>query len=157
MTKEEIKSLVAAKIAGQGTNVDAASVLPSIIEGILDLIPEAPVQADLTVTDPTSPAYVKMPIWSSDWENHFIDDEEFRAAINSGMVRDDVGSIYAYFHLNVDMRDYLEGYSVEEGYTPRAIFINDFIFNSVGEAEAVTAFGVYKDSGGSLYVYKIEL
>jgi hypothetical protein len=40
MTKDEIKALVAAKIAGQGTNVDAASVLPSIIEGILDLIPE---------------------------------------------------------------------------------------------------------------------
>lgn len=58
MTKEEIKSLVAAKIAGQGTNVDAASVLPAIIEGILDLIPEAPVQADLTVTDSTNPAFI---------------------------------------------------------------------------------------------------
>lgn len=41
MTKEEIKALVAAKIAGQGTMVDAGSALPTIIDAIVDLIPEA--------------------------------------------------------------------------------------------------------------------
>jgi len=38
MTKEEVKALIKAKIEGQGTNVDAGSVLPAILNGILDLI-----------------------------------------------------------------------------------------------------------------------
>lgn len=36
MTKEEIKALVASKIEGQGTNLDAASVLPTILNWIID-------------------------------------------------------------------------------------------------------------------------
>lgn len=39
MTKEEIKALVAAKIAGQGSAIDAASVLPTILDAIIDIIP----------------------------------------------------------------------------------------------------------------------
>lgn len=42
MNKDEIKSLIAAKIAGQGTAVDAGSVLPTILNGIIDLIPTLP-------------------------------------------------------------------------------------------------------------------
>lgn len=38
MTKEEIKQLIANKIAGQGSAIDAASVLPDILNGILDSI-----------------------------------------------------------------------------------------------------------------------
>lgn len=38
MTKDEIKALVAAKIAGQGSAIDAASVLPAILNGIIDSI-----------------------------------------------------------------------------------------------------------------------
>ena len=38
MTKEQIIALIDAKIAGQGTAVDASSSLPSILKGILDLI-----------------------------------------------------------------------------------------------------------------------
>lgn len=37
MTKEEIIALIDAKIAGQGTNIDAGSALPEILKGILDL------------------------------------------------------------------------------------------------------------------------
>lgn len=40
MQKQEIAAIIAAKIAGQGTNVDAGSALPEILNGILDLIPE---------------------------------------------------------------------------------------------------------------------
>ena len=40
MTKEEIKALVAAKIAGQGSAIDSASVLPTILNAIVDAIPE---------------------------------------------------------------------------------------------------------------------
>lgn len=39
MTKEEAKALVAQKVAGQDTNVDAGSVLPAILNFILDLLP----------------------------------------------------------------------------------------------------------------------
>lgn len=39
MTKEEIKALVAAKIAGQGSAIDSASVLPTILDAIIDIIP----------------------------------------------------------------------------------------------------------------------
>lgn len=42
MTKQEILALINAKIAGQGTNIDAGSALPGILSGILDLIPEPP-------------------------------------------------------------------------------------------------------------------
>lgn len=38
MTKEEVKALIKAKIEGQGSAIDAASVLPAILNGILDLI-----------------------------------------------------------------------------------------------------------------------
>lgn len=36
MTKEEIKAMIAQKIEGQGTNLDAASVLPTILNWIID-------------------------------------------------------------------------------------------------------------------------
>lgn len=45
MSKQEIAALIAAKIEGQGTNVDAGSVLPAILNGILDLI-AVPVEVD---------------------------------------------------------------------------------------------------------------
>lgn len=38
MTRQEVRALIDAKIKGQGTNVDAGSVLPAILNGILDLI-----------------------------------------------------------------------------------------------------------------------
>lgn len=37
MTPEEIKALIKAKIAGQGSAVDVGSALPAILEGIVDL------------------------------------------------------------------------------------------------------------------------
>lgn len=37
MTKEEIKALIDAKIAGQGSAVDTGSALPQILNGILEL------------------------------------------------------------------------------------------------------------------------
>ena len=37
MTKEEIKALIDAKIAGQGSAVDVGSALPAILNGILEL------------------------------------------------------------------------------------------------------------------------
>lgn len=40
MTKEEIKALVSAKIAGQGSMVDIGGALPEIINAIVDAIPE---------------------------------------------------------------------------------------------------------------------
>lgn len=50
MTKDEIKQLIAEKIAGQGSAIDAASVLPAILNGIIDAIPEitpAPTPAEM--------------------------------------------------------------------------------------------------------------
>lgn len=40
MTKQEIKDLVAAKIAGQGSQVDIGGALADILSGIVDAIPE---------------------------------------------------------------------------------------------------------------------
>ncbi len=42
MTKEEIKAIIAQKIEGQGTNLDAASVLPTILNWIIDNIGDNP-------------------------------------------------------------------------------------------------------------------
>ena len=38
MEKSELQALIAAKIEGQGTNVDAGSVLPQILNGIIELV-----------------------------------------------------------------------------------------------------------------------
>lgn len=38
MTPTELKDLIAATIAGQGTNVDAGGSLPKILNGIIDLL-----------------------------------------------------------------------------------------------------------------------
>lgn len=40
MNKEQIKALVASKIAGQGTQVDLGGALPTILDAIVDAIPE---------------------------------------------------------------------------------------------------------------------
>lgn len=40
MTKEEIKALINAKIAGQGTNVDGGGALATVLNEIIDAIPE---------------------------------------------------------------------------------------------------------------------
>ena len=52
MTKEEIKALVAAKIAGQGSAVDAGGALAPILNAIVDIIPagyELPIATDETL------------------------------------------------------------------------------------------------------------
>ena len=40
MTKEEIKTLINTKIAGQGTNVDGGGALATVLNEIIDAIPE---------------------------------------------------------------------------------------------------------------------
>lgn len=47
MTKDQIKALVRSRIEGQGTQIDASSVLPSIFNGILDLMAEGGEVGDL--------------------------------------------------------------------------------------------------------------
>ena len=42
MTTQEIKDLIASKIAGQGSAVDAGSALPEILNGIVDAIAAIP-------------------------------------------------------------------------------------------------------------------
>lgn len=49
MTKEEIKALVAAKIAGQGTAVDAGGALAPILNAIVDLLAELPIASAETL------------------------------------------------------------------------------------------------------------
>ena len=40
MTKEEINALIGTHIDGQGNQVDSGSVLPAILRGMLDLLPD---------------------------------------------------------------------------------------------------------------------
>jgi hypothetical protein len=40
MTKDEIKALIAAKIDGQGNQVDIGGALAQVLNAIIDLIPE---------------------------------------------------------------------------------------------------------------------
>lgn len=47
MTKEEIKALINAKIKGQGSQVDLGGALPTIIEEVLDSIPDIPASASV--------------------------------------------------------------------------------------------------------------
>ena len=62
MTPTEIKALIAAKIAGQGTMVDAGGALPAILDAIADAIatiPAAQVQSDWTQVDDTKVDFIK--------------------------------------------------------------------------------------------------
>lgn len=82
MTKQEIIAEINAKIAGQGTNIDAGSALPGILQGIIDLIPEAPtpqVQSNLLERNPESPAYVNgiLRLVVNDQELLEVDDERW--------------------------------------------------------------------------------
>lgn len=52
MTKEEIKAIISAKIAGQGNQVDAGGALDTILNAIVDIIPagyELPIATDETL------------------------------------------------------------------------------------------------------------
>ena len=62
MSKETIKAAIAAKIAGQGTQVDAGGGLAPILNDIIDEIPApapAQEQSDWNEADTESPAYIK--------------------------------------------------------------------------------------------------
>lgn len=51
MTKEEIKALIDAKIAGQGSAVDTGSALPAILNGILELAATPPARKVIEITE----------------------------------------------------------------------------------------------------------
>lgn len=51
MTKEEIKALIDAKIAGQGSAVDVGSALPAILNGILELAATPPAKKVIEIED----------------------------------------------------------------------------------------------------------
>ena len=55
MTKEEIKALIAEKIAGQGNQVDSGGALADILNGIIDSIPQVlpPTTLDFTLPEST--------------------------------------------------------------------------------------------------------
>ena len=55
MTLEDIKAVIAAKLAGQGSAIDTASVLPSILEALCDTF----TQADWNQTTATALDYIK--------------------------------------------------------------------------------------------------
>lgn len=66
MTKQEIKDLVAAKLVGQGNQVDLGSALPAILNGIIDLIQE-PAPSEVLVVKSTD-RIADTP----DWRSHCI-------------------------------------------------------------------------------------
>lgn len=64
--KDEILALIASKIEGQGTAVDAGSALPGILRGIIEYvdgiaagIPAAQIQSDWTQADNTKVDFIK--------------------------------------------------------------------------------------------------
>jgi hypothetical protein len=62
MTIKEIKDLIAAKILGQGTMVDAGGGLPKILNAICEIlegIPAPQVQSDWSQTDTSKPDFIK--------------------------------------------------------------------------------------------------
>lgn len=67
MDTTQIRQLVAAKIAGQGTNVDAGSALPDIINGLCDVIDNLP--APLPVVEITEDITNKVAIT----DNRFVE------------------------------------------------------------------------------------
>lgn len=90
-SQEELESVANVIEEKTGKTLENKS-LPGILQGIIDLIPEAPtpqVQADFTVTDPDSPAYVKVAEISGIEYNELtsISDEKFNELTNQIIIR----------------------------------------------------------------------
>ena len=72
MTKDEIKALISAKVAGQGNQVDVGGALPAILDAIVDAIPE--VAEPLIITGTWNDSFLPnagQPSWN-DAYNAFI-------------------------------------------------------------------------------------
>lgn len=117
MTKDELKALIAAKIQGQGTAVDAASALPTILNGIIDAIPEG------------GGGLAALPETTLSQSGSDVTGTPFDEQVVSDMIEGKYHAIKVSFN---------EGVSITE-------FINPTVFtlvqcNDVGEADGVAVF-----------------
>lgn len=97
MTKQEIKDLIAAKIAGQGSAVDVGGALPVILNEILDAIPEV---------STVRPAYLEMEVVQS-FENKTASQAAGIFGINSDQFEALIRGKYPVVVDTINLRSYL--------------------------------------------------
>lgn len=137
MTKEEIVALIATKIEGQGTNIDAGSVLPVILNGIIDLIPASP-------TPPTpAETMALLSVTSQSTQAELISGSG--TGLTKGAACEALGITSA------DLDKLLEGNAVRFAYSGGSIAVGSIAGNTVnlGDAAAFSITISYNDQEGT--------
>lgn len=155
MTKEEIAAMIAAKIEGQGTNVDAGSALPAILNGILELIPDAPIQANLRETDPTAPDYIKGVFHCTTSQRTKLSSDEWALISSSAFIISPEGEVWPYIQMDTHIYTIVQDVFGYE--TPLALFGQIRVNPNAEPEEALDAFEgyvVFEQSNERFIVYQ---
>lgn len=145
MTTQEIRDLVAKKIAGQGTMVDVDGGLPAILNGILDLIAAAAAQslAVPTLTAEESELGDRIEITA----------ERYYELISSPIIKGYNGKIFTLCTGLVG--GYLE--NIIADYSNSALYFNNYTMDSDGYVMSCSGFLVGQDSNGSEKYYFVPV
>ena len=133
MTTQEIKDLIASKIAGQGSAVDAGSALPEILGGVVDLLKNQ--QDKVNVLDGI---VVTLNGNTTEWTQ-----DDMRLAKNALGVKSDVygglmprmdvySARYAIIgeENNFSISDFIRRSYPENDWAIEAVFVSDFVYTS---------------------------
>lgn len=165
MTTQEIKELIASKIAGQGSAVDAGSALPEILGGVVDLLKNQQDAVDLAAR-----GFISIPddIPVSELSQETLSKMAEAAGIyyqKTMLIRD-----YAISNIAIDEGDSTplqrlisqaesEGITEDKGYYPIAIFSYGFGPTQDGWGNGYGTFlGVfYSNPEGKFYAVYFEI
>jgi len=140
MTKDEIKALISAKVAGQGDQVDAGGALAQILNGIIDAIPEP-------VSVPDWVAHV--PVLESVGQ---ITSDEYNKITEHGAVVYE-GRLYT---LCTDINT-ASGYVSSHAGLQGALYVSDFKVNDNEGLNALAGLTICVDSQGGYSVQYEEM
>lgn len=142
MTTDELKDLIASKIAGQGSAVDAGSALPEILGGVVDLLKNQQDKVNaldgivVTLGDNTDE-------WKQDDMLMAKNALGVKSDISGGLMpRMDVYSArYAIIgeENNFSISDYIRRTYPEDDWAIEAVFVSDFVYTSDAYGEDTLA------------------
>lgn len=124
MTKEEIKTLISAKIAGQGNQVDSGGALDEILKAIVDSIPEG--------------GGVDIPEFVFDESRrYYITEEQYGVLDSSPLVKVN-GELFVKVVATSEMAEGLV--SAAEHLQKFSVYINSYWLNSDGDINTLRLF-----------------
>lgn len=136
MTTQEIKALVAAKIAGQGNQIDLGNALPEIIDALCDAVDSAPKAVVVTETLSSTPIEITGEQYLKYLSAGILLYEGFKFLICSNLIDEQLFSAYQWENVQ--------------------IFAKSIILTDGGGMDAYTAI-IIGPRQGKFYIAKIEL